>query len=165
MALKNTIHEKCKKCGVVVARLVKDGIAWNPSACTCPKGDGPPSPPRKLSFHSANFVPDDSSIPMVTSTVQARALLAVDPKAETVELPVVPEIALTDAEVERDQLRAALAACWPRCGAKGCNSYYIFATDEPVAFCKKSGHCCESGYDGDPFRAVQESMKELLTDD
>lgn len=59
MAIKRDIHEKCKDCGETVARLVKDGIAWNPSACKCPKPPGRQSPPRRLSFRHANFIPAD----------------------------------------------------------------------------------------------------------
>ena len=61
MALKSDIHEKCKGCGETVARLVDGGIAWNPSACKCPKTLRPPPPPRVLSLHSANFIPADTT--------------------------------------------------------------------------------------------------------
>ena len=57
MALKLDIHERCQDCGATVARLDGEYIKWNPSACTCPKLNGPQSPPRRISLRSANFIP------------------------------------------------------------------------------------------------------------
>jgi len=57
MAPKLQIYEKCKVCGVTVARLDGEYIKWDPGACKCPKRPGPPAPPRSISLRSAIFIP------------------------------------------------------------------------------------------------------------
>ena len=108
MAPKRDIHEKCESCGETVARLVKDGIAWNPSACKCPKPPGPQAPPRTLSLHSANFIPANQKPPGMLTAEEL--LLAGIAACEGGPGPCkcIEKIK----EYRRQQWRAALLGVW-----------------------------------------------------
>lgn len=69
MALKTEYREQCYYCNKVICKGTNAGVAVSMYNCICPKPEGPSSPPRTVTWHSATLVSADGKIKWLDNTI------------------------------------------------------------------------------------------------